>query len=124
MSTAPVRTLALVVVAAFALASQVSRAEQTAPNSASTSTELVFFVPSSGWIADSTFIALSKSSGSSAIARQLATILAGAERSPLQLAVVGKAERKTIQVIKDAFAQLEASDLSNLDFTFIGSPKA
>ena len=81
-------------------------------------------MPSSGWIADSTFIALSKSSGSSAIARQLATILAGAERSPLQLAVVGKAERKTIQVIKDAFAQLEASDLSNLDFTFIGSPKA
>lgn len=81
-------------------------------------------MPSSGWIADHTFIAASKINGPSATARQLATALASAEQGPVQLTVTGKSEAKTIQVITDAFQLFQETDLSDLDFTFIGSSKA
>jgi hypothetical protein len=102
----------------------ISDAQPAPSDAASASSELLFFVPSSGWIADHTFIAASKLDGPSATARQLATVLASAERGPVQLIVTGKSEPKTIQVIRDAFQLFPEADLSNLDFTFIGSSKA
>lgn len=113
-----------VLVTAAALGSMISDAQPTQSDTTSTATDLLFFVPSSGWIADRTFIAASKINGPSATARQLATVLEGAERGPVQLIVMGKSEPKTVQVIRDAFQLFPEADLSNLDFTFIGSSKA
>jgi hypothetical protein len=124
MRVAPERMLAVILVTACTFGSMSSGAQPAPSDAASTSTELLFFVPSSGWIADRTFIAASKINGPSATARQLATALASAERGPVQLTVTGKSEPKTIQVIKDAFEAFQEGDLSNLDFTFIGSSKA
>jgi hypothetical protein len=84
----------------------------------------VFFVKSSGFIADRTFIAVSAANGPSAPAKALASWLTIAEQCPLQLTVAGKSEPKTLRVIKDAFELVGKVDLRALDFTFVGSAPA
>jgi hypothetical protein len=84
----------------------------------------VFFVKSSGFIADRTFMVVSAINGPSAPANELASWLTIAKECPLQLTVAGKSEAKTIRVIKDAFALIGKADLHALDFTFVGSTSA
>jgi hypothetical protein len=52
----------------------------------------VFFIKSSGFIADRTFMAVSVTNGPSAPAKELASWLTIAEACPLQLTVAGKSE--------------------------------
>lgn len=84
----------------------------------------VFFVESSGFIADHTFMAISVANGPSGPAKALASWLTIAEQCPLQLTVAGKSEPKTLRVIKDAFELIGKVDLRDLDFTFVGSAPA
>ena len=84
----------------------------------------IFFVKSSGFIADRTFMAASVINGPSAPAKALASWLTIAEKCPLQLTVAGESEPKTLRVIKDAFELMGHVDLHDLDFTFVGSAAA
>jgi hypothetical protein len=84
----------------------------------------IFFVKSSGFIADRTFMAVSVANGPSAPAKELASWLTIARECPLQLTVAGKSEPKTLRVIKDAFELIGKVDLRALDFTFVGSAPA
>jgi len=100
-------------------------AQNSAPAAEAANTgELVFFVPSSGWVADRTFITLSKSAGYSALSRKLAEGLAAADSVPVRVTVTGKSEAKTVQVINDAFRSIATKQLRFLDFTFVGTAKA
>jgi|SRR5580704_5228322 hypothetical protein len=84
----------------------------------------VFFVPSSGFIADRTFMAQSLMNGPSKLANELASWMTIAAECPLQLTVAGKNETKTLRVIKDAFDLVGNRDLRALDFTLVGSSNA
>jgi hypothetical protein len=104
MARARFPTLVAVALSASVMVLSVSRAQETAPaaqEGAEQKAERVFFVPSSGWLADHTFIAASKSGGPSAMARQLASAISTAEREPFQVTVAGKSEPKTVQVAYD-----------------------
>jgi len=79
-----------------------------------------FYVPSDGVIANSTFIAMSKSSGPSSTARQLASAISEGANSSYRLAVSGPSSAKTFQVIKDAFGLLNGRKLTHLEFMYVG----
>ena len=80
-----------------------------------------FYIPSSGGMADSTFIAMSKSSGPSAMVKQLVSELVKGTNSNYKLAVSGPSSVKTYQVIKDAFVLLNEKKLNHLDFMYVGA---
>jgi hypothetical protein len=84
----------------------------------------LFYIRSSGLIADSSFIALSLNSGGSAMSERLAFLILQAADRPYRITVAGASEVKTMRVIKDAFDSAGPMQLPYLDFTFIGSPKA
>jgi hypothetical protein len=86
--------------------------------------EKVFYIRSSGLIADSTFIAASLNTAGSVMSEQLAFLILQAADHPYRITVAGGNEAKTMRVIKDAFDSAGPVQLLNLDFTFIGSPKA
>jgi hypothetical protein len=98
-------------------------AERASPPSAANK-ETVFFIPSSGFIADHTFIVYSLTQGGSAMSKQLANLLSQAAQHPYQITVAGQNEAKTLNVVKSAFDILGDLELHDLDFTFVGSPKA
>ena len=58
------------------------------------------------------------------MSEQLALILLQARDRSTQITVAGGNEPKTLRVIKDAFDSAGPVDLTLLNFTFIGSPKA
>jgi len=86
--------------------------------------ENVFYIRSSGLIADSTFIAASLNTGGSAVSEHLAFLILQAADKPYRITVAGGNETKTMRVIKDAFDSAGHAELPGLDFTFIGSTKA
>ena len=83
-----------------------------------------FAVPSSGAIADETFIATSKLRGPSAIAKQLARVLEAADSSQLIIVVTGPSDAKTAQVIRDALAATGKTSLPLLTLVFVGGERA
>jgi hypothetical protein len=99
-------------------------AEDTRPPNDTRTDENLFYIRSSGVIADGTFIAASLNSGGSALSEKLAFLILQAQDRPYQITVAGGNEAKTMRVIKDAFDSAGATELPNLDFTFIGSAKA
>ena len=98
-------------------------ADDTPPTGASKG-EQVFYVRSLSIIADSTFIAASLNGGGSAMSEQLAFLILQARDHSYQITVAGGNEPKTLRVIKDAFDSAGPVDLTLLNFTFVGSPKA
>lgn len=96
----------------------------TNPPTGASKAENVFYVRSQGLIADSTFIAASLNGGGSAMSEQLALLLLQSRDRSIQITVAGGNETKTMRVIKDAFDSAGAVDMTLLDFTFVGSPKA
>jgi hypothetical protein len=98
-------------------------ADDASPPPGASKGETVFYIRSSGLIADSTFIAASLNSGGSAMSEQLALLLLQARDHAYQITVAGGNEPKTLRVIKDAFDSAGSVDLHFLDFTFVGSPK-
>jgi hypothetical protein len=99
-------------------------ADDTSPPSGASKGEQVFYVRSSGLIADSTFIAASLNGGGSAMSEHLAFLILQARDHSFRITVAGGNEPKTLRVIKDAFDSAGATELPLLDFTFVGSPKA
>jgi hypothetical protein len=99
-------------------------ADDSSPPTGASKDETVFYIRSSGLIADSTFIAASLNGGGSAMSEQLALLLLQARDRATQITVAGGNEPKTLRVIKDAFDSAGAVDLTLLNFTFVGSPKA
>ena len=99
-------------------------ATDTSPPNAGPKDEKVFWIKSQGLIADSAFIAASLNSGGSAMSEQLAFLILKAQDSPYRITVAGGNETKTLRVIKDAFDSAGQTQLTFLDFTFIGSAKA
>ena len=99
-------------------------ADDTRPVTSASKDESLFYIRSSGLIADSTFIAASLNSGGSAVSERLALILLQARDHTTPITVAGGNEAKTLRVIKDAFDSAGSVDLTLLNFTFIGSPKA
>jgi hypothetical protein len=97
---------------------------ETSASTGSSKDETVFYIRSSGLIADSTFIAASLNGGGSAMSEQLALLLLQARDHSTQITVAGGNETKTLRVIKDAFDSAGAVDLTLLNFTFIGTRKA
>jgi hypothetical protein len=102
---------------------QAIAADTRAPND-TRQDENVFYIRSSGLIADSTFIAASLNSGGSGVSEKLALLILEAQDHPYRITVAGGNELKTMRVIKDAFDSAGLTQLTFLDFTFIGSPKA
>jgi hypothetical protein len=101
-----------------------SAASSASPANDAGKDENVFYIRSSGLIADSSFIAASLNSGGSAVSEQLAFLILQAADHPYRITVAGGSEVKTMRVIKDAFDSAGAVQLPNLDLTFIGSAKA
>jgi hypothetical protein len=99
-------------------------AGDASPPTAARKDENVFYIRSQGLIADSSFIAASLNGGGSAMSEQLALILLQARDHAYQITVAGGNELKTMRVIKDAFESAGATELTFLDFTFVGSAKA
>ena len=99
-------------------------AEDTRPPNNTPTDENLFYIRSSGVIADGTFIAASLNSGGSAISEKLAYLILQAQDHPYQITVAGGNEAKTMRVIRDAFDSAGATELPHLDFTFIGSAKS
>lgn len=58
------------------------------------------------------------------MSEQLAFLILKAQDSPYRITVAGGNETKTLRVIKDAFDSAGQTQLTFLDFTFIGSAKA
>ena len=81
----------------------------------------LFYIPSSGEIADATFITVSKTRGPSSIAKQLSKILRSAENSSSSLAVSGPSDAKTAQVLTDAIRLLRGAKLDHVAIIFVGS---
>ena len=104
--------------------SPAASADDTRPVTSASKDESLFYIRSSGLIADSTFIAASLNSGGSAVSERLALILLQARDHTTPITVAGGNEAKTLRVIKDAFDSAGSVDLTLLNFTFIGSPKA
>lgn len=99
-------------------------ADSTGPPTDSNKGENVFYIRSSGLIADSTFIAASLNGGGSAMSERLALLLLQARDHSTQITVAGGNEQKTLRVVKDAFDSAGAVDLTLLNFTLVGSAKA
>ncbi|MBI2211969.1 MAG: hypothetical protein HYU47_15455 [Deltaproteobacteria bacterium] len=81
----------------------------------------LFYVPSSGPIADATFIALSHTTGPSAMAQEIAKLLARGESGELRLAIAGDNSAKTQRVVLDALKLNEGKKLKGLELLLIGS---
>lgn len=83
-----------------------------------------YYVPSDGPIADKTFITLSKTSGKSGMAKDLAKILKKSKGKTHTYLVCGPSSSKTEQVLKDALSinSKRKRNLSNLTVIFSGKP--
>ena len=80
----------------------------------------MIMIPSDGPIADTTFIAQSKSAGPSAMARRAAGIFSGGATGTVEVAIGGLASAKTAQVAKDALKLNAKTPLPGLHLLFLG----
>lgn len=83
----------------------------------------VFYVPSSGALADATFVSMSKSSGPSAMAKQLAKIINNHQDAALNLCVGGPNADKSAQVTRDALRLVLAGHGPQLHLLYVGDAK-
>jgi hypothetical protein len=80
-------------------------------------------VHSSGELADKISSQTSSLTGASQVARDFATRLARAEKSPLRILISGADPKRTLKVIRDAFAFHASSNLPGLELLFLGEPR-
>lgn len=135
MYSRPPRRIAVIVLMSLAGMTTIAQPSNPSPNCTADRVDTrslydaatkqnVFYVPSSGFIADRTFMAASAMNGPSRSAKELAWWMTIAADCPLQLTVAGKNEAKTLRVIQDAFDLIGDRDLHGLDFTLVGSTSA
>ena len=79
-------------------------------------------IHSSGSLGDSVFLNLSRVAGTTPLARELSARLALAEHGELRILVSGQDAQKTLDVIRDAFADHGQGRLPGLEFLFLGEP--
>ncbi len=79
----------------------------------------IFYVPSSGGIADATFVSLSKGSPSG-MSQQLAETLGQATDKDVSIVVGGPNSAKTRVVVEGALQVLSGQDLTHLKLMFVG----
>ena len=80
-------------------------------------------IHSSGSLGDSVFLNLSRVTGTTPLARELSARLAQAEHGELRILVSGQDAHKTLDVIRDAFADHGQGSLPGLEFLFLGEPR-
>ncbi|MFT5447703.1 MAG: hypothetical protein ACI9DC_002880 [Gammaproteobacteria bacterium] len=80
-------------------------------------------VHSSGQLADTLSNRTSALTGASQVARDFATRLARAEKSTLRILISGADPKRTLKVIRDAFAFHASSNLPGLELLFLGEPR-
>ena len=80
-------------------------------------------IHSAGEFADALFPDSGQTSGPSQVARDLAAQLAQAQSTSLRIMVSGVGRKKTLAVIRDAFAIHAGSRLPGLEFLFLGEPE-
>lgn len=79
-------------------------------------------IHSAGQLGDTVVTGLTRLTGPSESARDLATRLIAAQRGSLRILVTGPDAAKTLQVIRDAFAFHRHNRLPGLEFLFLGDP--
>ena len=79
-------------------------------------------IHSAGELGDSLFTGLSRLTGPSEVARDLATRIAPAEKGAVRILVTGPDADKTLDVIRDAFTFHRKSRLPGLELLFLGEP--
>ena len=80
-------------------------------------------VHSSGQLADTLSDRTSALSGASQVARDFATQLARAEKNTLRILISGADPKRTLKIIRDAFAFHTSSKLPGLELLFLGEPR-
>ena len=80
------------------------------------------YVPSNGRLADQAFLAMARVAGPRQISRDLASLFAPAETTPVRVMVTGPAEEKTLHVILDALTFYEGRRIPHLEVLFLGRP--
>jgi len=80
----------------------------------------VMEVPSSGMVADETFISLSKTAGPSRIAKDVGEILGSPEMKGKKILLYGPNSKKTSRVAIDALDLSKETDLTGFTFLFCG----
>ena len=81
----------------------------------------MIMIPSHGPIADSTFIAQSKSAGPSPMARSVAGMFSVGATGAVELTIGGLSSAKTAQVTEDAFKLNANTPLPGLHLLFLGN---
>ena len=79
-------------------------------------------IHSAGEFADALFLNTRQISGLSQVARDLAAQLAQAQNASLRIMVSGADRKKTLAVIRNAFAVHAGTQLPGLEFLFLGEP--
>ena len=80
------------------------------------------YVPGGGRLADQAFLAMARVAGPRQISRDLATLFAPAETTPVRVMVTGPSEEKTLHVILDALTFYEGRRIPHLEVLFLGKP--
>ena len=80
------------------------------------------YVPGGGRLADQAFLAMARVAGPRQISRDLATMFAPAETTPVRVMVTGPSEEKTLHVILDALTFYEGRRIPHLEVLFLGKP--
>lgn len=78
------------------------------------------FVESGGDAADRAFIAMSRVTGSSELAKTLAARIAAAREAPVRMLVSGPNAQKTVRVILDALDLQHGRSLPHLELLYLG----
>lgn len=80
-----------------------------------------FYIPSDGALEDAAFLAMSKTTGPSGMARELSGLMKASAQGPIRLLVTGPSREKTERVILDALSLQAEQGLQNLQFLFLGN---
>ena len=80
------------------------------------------YVPGGGRLADQAFLAMARVAGPRQISRDLATLFAPAETTPVRVMVTGPSEEKALPVILDALTFYEGRRIPHLEVLFLGKP--
>ena len=80
------------------------------------------YVPSEGRLGDQAFLAMSRVAGPQKVARDLATLMAPAETTPVRIMVTGPNAEKTMQVVLDALSFYEGRRIPGLEMLYLGAP--
>ena len=127
-TTRPHRWAALTLIAAVALAGCASKRHPDLDPRIEAATAAFggefeyLYVPSHGRLADEAFLVMARVAGPRQDSRNLASLFAPAETTPVRVMVTGPSEEKTLAVILDALTFYEGRRIPHLEVLFLGRP--